>query len=140
MNFAQVRSFDNYISANIMQGKLEAEGIYCYLADDNTSTIFPVLSNPIGGIKLMVAETDVTKVESILAEFDSAYKQTLTCPQCGSQNVEYISKSNTTNWLSAIFFWLLGNYAIAAEQTYHCYNCGFEFEELPDKPLETGSE
>ncbi len=137
MNFVQVRSFDNYISANIMQGKLEAEGIYCYLADDNTSTIFPVLSNPIGGIKLMVAENDVRDAEAVLSGFDAEYKQTLTCPKCGSQHVEYIAKSNPANWLSAILFWVLGNYAIASEQTYHCYDCGFEFEELPDRALET---
>ena|ERR1700689_1652159 len=137
MNFVQVRSFDNYISANILQGKLEAEGIYCYLADDNISTILPIISNSIGGIKLMVAENDVSKAESILAEFDSAYKQALRCPQCGSHNIEYITKSNATNWLSAIFFWILGSYAVAAEHAYHCYNCGFEFEELPNKPSET---
>ncbi len=33
----------------------EEEGINCWLKDENTVTIDPILTNAIGGIKLMVA-------------------------------------------------------------------------------------
>jgi len=137
MNFVELRSFDNYIPANIIQGRLEAEGVFCYLADANTSTIIPFLSNSIGGIKLMVSDDDVEKAKSLLSEFDSAYTQSLACPQCGSHDIHYIAKSSVNNWISAIFFWLIGNYAIASEQVYHCYHCGFEFEKIPEEPTES---
>jgi len=134
MNFVELRSFDNYISANIIRTRLEGEGVFCYLGDDNISTMMPFLSSSIGGIKLMVADDDVEKARILLSEFDTDYMRSVTCPHCGSHDVQYIAKSSVNNWISAIFFWIIGNYAIASEQVYHCYQCGFEFNDLPNEP------
>ena len=54
MNFVLLQSYDNYISAHIAMGRLEEDGINCWLKDENTVTINPILTNAIGGIKLMV--------------------------------------------------------------------------------------
>lgn len=69
MNFIMVSSFDNYIDANIILGKLQHEGITCFLRDEYTVTIDPILTN-----------------------------------------------------------------AISIKKVYHCFTCGFEFDELPDTP------
>ena len=133
MNFIQLSSYDNYINANIQLSMLHQEGIHCYLKDEYTNTINPILSNAIGGIKLMVVDADFKKAQLLLAEINEQYRQSAVCPHCGSSNVQYINKPGIKNWATALFTWLLGSYALPVEQVYHCYNCGFEFEQLSDK-------
>ena len=66
MKFIVVRSYDNYIDAHITMGKLKEEGVNCWLKDENSSTIAPFLTLITGGIKLMVAETQVERALEIL--------------------------------------------------------------------------
>ena len=47
-------------------GRLKEEFINCYLLNENSVTIDPFLSNAIGGIKLMVAETQAERALEIL--------------------------------------------------------------------------
>ncbi|MGZ5218856.1 MAG: putative signal transducing protein [Chitinophagaceae bacterium] len=66
MKFVLLSSFDNYIPAHIALGKLKEAFINCYLQDEHSVTIDPLLSNAIGGIKLMVAETQLERARQIL--------------------------------------------------------------------------
>jgi hypothetical protein len=66
MKFVLLCSFDNYIPAHIALGRLKEEFINCYLQDEYSVTIDPFLSNAIGGIKLMVAETQLERARDIL--------------------------------------------------------------------------
>ena len=58
MNLVTVKTFDSYFSANIILTKLHSEGVECYLKDEYTVTLDPILSNAIGGIKLVVKAAD----------------------------------------------------------------------------------
>lgn len=134
MNFIAIRSFDNYIDANIILGKLQSEGISCFLRDEYTVTIDPILTNAVGGIKLTVAEPDLQRAIDLLALFDKEKREQLQCPRCHSHDVEYISNPQRSgNWLSAVLTFLFGSYAISIKKIYHCFECGYEFEDLPDK-------
>lgn len=64
--FILLCSFDNYIPAHIALGRLKEEFINCYLQDEYSVTIDPFLSNAIGGIKLMVVETQIERAREIL--------------------------------------------------------------------------
>ena len=66
MSFIAVSTYDNYIPAHIALGRLTEEYINCYLQDEHSVTIDPFLSNAIGGIKLMVAETQAERALEIL--------------------------------------------------------------------------
>ena len=68
MNFIEVRSYDNYIDAHLMLGRLRDEFINCHLLNENSVTLDPFLSNAIGGIKLMVAESQVDRALEIIKE------------------------------------------------------------------------
>jgi hypothetical protein len=70
MNFVLLQSFDNYIPAHIALGRLKEENINCYLQDEYSATIGPFLSNSIGGIKLMVADTQAERALAILNPAD----------------------------------------------------------------------
>ncbi|MBD0368188.1 MAG: DUF2007 domain-containing protein [Flavisolibacter sp.] len=70
MDFVLLQSFDNYIDAHIVKGRLESEDILCYLKDEHLSALIvdPVLTNAIAGIKLMVAKDQVQRAIDILNE------------------------------------------------------------------------
>jgi len=71
MNFVEVRSYDNYIEAYLMLGRLRDEFINCHLLNENSVTIDPFLSNAIGGIKIMVAETQAERALEIIKETEN---------------------------------------------------------------------
>jgi Putative prokaryotic signal transducing protein len=66
MRYVPISVYDNYIPAHIALGRLTEEYINCYLQDEYSVTIDPFLSNAIGGIKLMVAETQAERALEIL--------------------------------------------------------------------------
>ena len=114
--------------------QLQEEGINCWLKDENTVTIDPILSNAIGGIKLMVHETQKERAADLLRTMMNKEKKNSACPNCGSLNVEYIvSNRKPSNWFSAIFTFLIGDYAMAGGKVYHCFDCGHEFETVTEK-------
>jgi DNA-directed RNA polymerase subunit RPC12/RpoP len=130
MTFVPVWSYDNYIPAHIAQGRLKEEGITCWLKDENTVTIDPILSNAIGGIKLMVPEMDAKRAWELLNGLQQEHKKTITCPECGSHNMELVSTPRKAmNWLSAVTTFFLGDYALTTDKVYHCFDCKKEFPE-----------
>jgi DNA-directed RNA polymerase subunit RPC12/RpoP len=135
MEFVPVKTFDSYVSANIWLGKLLDAGIQCYLKDEYTVTIDPILTNAIGGIKLCVNAEQLEQCRELVLAFEQQDRQRLQCPKCSSMNVQYISKPGATNWFSAISSWLLGNYAVSTSQVYHCFDCGEEFDEIENEEL-----
>ncbi len=68
MNFICVRGYDNYITAHMQLGMLQEAGISCHLKDEYSVTIDPFLSPAIGGIKIMVAEPQVSRALDLLKE------------------------------------------------------------------------
>ncbi len=56
------------IEANIIKTRLEANGIPCFLTNENVGTIHPLYNLSAGGVKLNVFEKDITRINAILAE------------------------------------------------------------------------
>lgn len=74
-SFAVVRTFDNYLLANMLMGRLEAENIRCHLKDESTVLADPLLSIAIGGIKVMVHTSQVERALEIIEEVESGKAQ-----------------------------------------------------------------
>jgi hypothetical protein len=66
MNFVELCSFDNYVTANITLGMLLEQGINCHLKDEYIVTIDPLLSPAVGGIKIMVYEQQLERAFELL--------------------------------------------------------------------------
>ena len=98
-------------------GRLEEDNIQCWLKDEYTVTIDPILTNAIGGIKLMVASQQAERAISILRKLENEHKTLHPCPECNSLNIELVSTPRkTANWVSAIFGFLFTSYAIPVEK------------------------
>jgi predicted nucleic-acid-binding Zn-ribbon protein len=141
MDFVPVASYNNYIDANIMFGRMQEEGFDCWLKDENIVTIDPILTNAVGGIKLMVAESERMKALQWLWEINKEKKSLLSCPKCNSHNWEFVSTPRKPgNWISVLFSFFTNLFtmssantiAMPVEKVYHCFDCGSEFE----KPVE----
>jgi predicted RNA-binding Zn-ribbon protein involved in translation (DUF1610 family) len=134
MDFSPLYNFTNYIDAHIMMGQLQNSCIKCWLKDEHTVTIDPLLTNAVGGIKLMVAADDIEDAKKIITDWQTEKRESYTCVKCGSHNIEYVSTPRKiSNWLSAIATFFLGNYALAADKVYHCFDCGHESPEAINK-------
>jgi predicted RNA-binding Zn-ribbon protein involved in translation (DUF1610 family) len=134
MNFLQLRSYDSYITAHLHLQQLEAEGIRAYLQDENTVTINPALSAAIGGIKLMVYDSQFSRAVEIINAIEDAYRQSLPCPRCGALNIHSVTDTKkAVNWFSAIISSLLSNYAVPVKTIYRCFTCGYEMDQLPEQ-------
>jgi hypothetical protein len=68
LEYIVLATYDNYIPAHIAMGRLQEEGILCWLKDENTVTVDPLLSIAIGGIKLMVAKHQEERARELLGE------------------------------------------------------------------------
>jgi hypothetical protein len=131
MNTIILKTFDNYFSANICLTRLQSEGVHCWLVDEYTVTIDPILSNAIGGIKLAVDEKDVMLAQELLNQFHEDYMKAATCPRCLQNEIVLIPGRTTQNFLTAILTWVASSYAVSAENVYHCNHCGYESPNLP---------
>lgn len=131
MDLVSIRSFDSYFTANMVLGRLQSDGVECYLKDENTVVIDPILTNAIGGIKLMVKDSEVDLAKALLNGYDEDYRKAAICPKCNSQAFSYELIPKPVNFLTAVLTWTFSSYAVATEYTYRCGNCGYETRELP---------
>ena len=67
-NVVNIAEFDTIIEANISMGRLKAEGIPCWLADEHLIQTDMLLIPALGGIKLQVPVEFAEQARSILAE------------------------------------------------------------------------
>ena len=128
MDFVILQSFNNYLDAHLLMAKLESEDIQCWLQDENTVTLYPILTNAVGGIKLFVNKSDLSRARQIFWEVENNRKKTIECPKCKGHNIELVSTPRkAANWFSAILTFFLGDYALTVDKVNHCFDCGNEF-------------
>jgi len=132
MEFINIRSYDNYINANMQLGMLQEQDINCYIKDEQTITIDPLLSPAIGGMKLMVAEVQVERALKILEEAETAWLETVPCPSCGSLSLKKVveTKHFDTTW-GKLKSLLANGQATEVKTFYTCTNCNHVFDEIP---------
>lgn len=128
MSFVVLNAYNNYVDAHIARGVLEEEGINCWLKDEYTVTIDPILTNAIGGIKIMVHKSQAERAWDILTTIKKEQQAKVSCPNCGSHNIELVSTPRKAmNWISAITTFFIGDYAITTDKVNHCFDCKHEF-------------
>lgn len=134
MTFVELRSFDNYIEANIVLNRLQYFDINCHLKDENIVTIDPLLSNAIGGIKLMVHHAHVERAWNMLKEVEAEYLETIACPVCRAHSLEMVTVTKQhRSRFSAIASMLLNGHSLEVTKFYRCKECGYDFKELPSE-------
>jgi hypothetical protein len=132
MDYVELRSFDNYIEANIVLNMLRHNNINCHLKDENIITIDPLLSPALGGMKLMVHHTHVERAWDLMDEAEQEYLKNIPCPVCHAHALKavIVTKKHRCK-LSALASMLLNGHSVEVNKIYRCASCGYDFKELP---------
>lgn len=69
--FSNVAVFQHSAEAQVIKGRLEAEGIKSFLVDNHTIDTDPLVSNAIGGVKLRVRKEDEARAMQILESINN---------------------------------------------------------------------
>jgi DNA-directed RNA polymerase subunit RPC12/RpoP len=134
MEFLALRSFDNYIEANIVLNMLKASNINCHLKDEHIITIDPLLSPALGGMKLMVHHEDVERAWELMDEAEQQYLRGIPCPVCKAHALITVSVTKKySNKLAALISMLLNGQSVEITKMYQCTRCGYDFKDLPEK-------
>ncbi len=132
MSFTPIRAYDNYITANLELSMLLEAGINCYIKDEYTITIDPLLSPALGGMKLMVEDESVPAAMYLLAKSNRLFLETVPCPRCRLARLELVEKViNYDTWIDRFKSLLLTGQEIKVERYYHCTACNSVYPELP---------
>jgi hypothetical protein len=124
--------------ALVARSKLDSDGVWCILADDNIVRLNWFLSNAIGGLRLQVASDDAEHALALLAEeipagftaeeTGEAYQQP-ECPKCHSRDVAF--KPVPTGAILALLWFapvLAPPFALLAlllpKKPWQCEDCG----------------
>lgn len=68
--FITIKTFTYAYELAVLKGRLESEGIQCFIKNENFSQIASLYSNAIGGVQLQVLEADIPAAIEILREGD----------------------------------------------------------------------
>ena len=130
--FVTVARYNYSNEAQIIKGRLEADGIAVYLSDQFTIDTDPLVSQAIGGVKLKVRKEDALKAQTILKEI-SKYSldddgEAINCPECKSEKVELFSTINNLKSLLAFLASLLfSGLPFYTKYEYKCEACKTQF-------------
>lgn len=131
--FKTIARFQYSTEAQIIKGRLEAEGVQVFLSDNFTIETDPLVSNAIGGIKMKVLSKDAMKAQHIL---NSIHKYSIDdngnaihCPNCNSEKIDLFSTiKDFKSFFGFVFGVLFGTLPITAKHKYKCEICKTEFE------------
>ena len=148
--FITVLTFTYPHEVAIIRGRLESEGITCFVQDELTVQVNPFYSNAIGGVKLQVLSRDLSQAIEILKETGyikdenselsdelpcvnkcsdnqaiASKESGIICPICGSEEV---FKIKNAGWLFLITSLLFVFPTPFFRKKYYCFNCKQEFK------------
>ncbi len=140
-----VWSFTYPSEAYPLIAKLREENIPCTLSNEHVVLIDPLISNAVGGVKLLVPETEAERAKAIIEDFfkpaqasiaplDAAFREShdevaAWCPACETYPV-YRKKFTYGKTALAVFLTLL-SYPLALlflSKTHTCARCNFQWK------------
>ena len=130
--FKTIARFQYSSEAQIIKGRLEADGIHVFLSDNLTIDTDPLVSNAIGGVKLKVYANQEQEAMEIL-ESIGTYSlddngDPVTCPNCQGEKIELFSTiKNSKAFFAFLIGFLFGTLPFHTRYNYQCDSCKTEF-------------
>jgi len=139
--YVTIATYSGAWEAHLARAKLESEGIYALVLDDQTASINWIYSSSLGGVRLQVREEDSKRAIHLLettAEEGPTIQQECsaldttapTCPACGSSN---ISRARFSLPVAVLSFLLFGIPFLFNRKRVVCMNCGRKWWQTPGR-------
>ncbi|WP_370477149.1 DUF2007 domain-containing protein [Tamlana flava] len=123
-NYTILAVYEFSTEAQLTKLKLESENIRTMLADEKTIDADPLISQAIGGVKLLVHNCDLERATEIYNDIRLYRKDKdnndIHCPNCHSTKILTAPPSNTN-----IFYML---FPFFEKLKYQCNNCKMIFK------------
>lgn len=112
------------------KSRLEADGITCFVFNEELISMNWLYSAAVGGVKLYVRADDLQRAQEILgAQCDGTVLESGNderCPACQSLNLEY--KNDHKRWI--FLSWLLIGIPLPFfKERWKCKDCGYVWDE-----------
>lgn len=133
-----VASYSQPVEAHLARTRLESEGIQCVVRDEYLVRVNWLLSDAIGGVKLMVPEWEAERARDILrpqprlvvvadaGQPPGDDDDELVCPRCRSYDVYFHRFSRRIAGLA----WLMFGFIVPwRSRKWVCTQCGYEWKE-----------
>ncbi len=129
-----VATFSQPVEAHLARARLEAEGIPCVVADEYLVRVNWLLSNAVGGVKLMVPAWEAPRARDVLrprprpveVADENTPPDELSCPRCRSLDVYYQRFDRRVAGLA----WLLLGFIVPwRRDAWVCTECGYAWRE-----------
>lgn len=113
--------------AEIFCMKLQSMGIKAFIPDQHTVSVQPFYSYAIGGIRIQVDESELSRARELLKnELHQAAKGMFECPGCKSDSVRYERVSKRFAFLTILF---VGIPLLWLKRQFKCEACGHKWKE-----------
>ncbi|QNF32716.1 DUF2007 domain-containing protein [Adhaeribacter swui] len=128
-----IATFPDALKAQIMRGRLEAEGIPAFIADEHTITNQPFLYMAYGGVRLQVTEQDRDRALTVLNTSEAfAVENTPEyfpdqCPNCHSDKVKETTSAAKPSLLTFLRNALTARPSQPLVRRFTCQNCGYKW-------------
>lgn len=135
--FKTIARFQYSAEAQIIKGRLEADGIQVFLFDNVTIDTDPMVSNAIGGVKLKVLSHQALEAEDILKSINKYSSndegEVLNCPKCNGEKIEIFSTiKDAKSFFALIFAFITALFVstlpLYTKHKYRCEDCNTEFD------------
>jgi len=118
--------FDSGIEANIIKTKLDANGIPCFLTEENMAGLYPGQQALAFRIRLHIFKKDVEEVSNLLMEKQTDQAE-VSCPTCHSQKIQReFPKELSLKPFTALTVLFFGVF-MPHKKVNHCLDCDCEF-------------
>ncbi len=116
---------ENSFEAHLLKGKLNNEGIDCFVTNENTSILLPYLNMTTGfGINIMIKKEDYDAAYALVKDKVEPNNKVIVCPYCGSQRVGLGLGNHKWMKLFSIFFALMAFVPLGnLKPKYFCKDC-----------------
>ena len=135
--FKTIARFQYSAEAQIIKGRMVAEGIQVFLTDNLTIDTDPLVSNAIGGVKLKVLSHQAQEAVNILKSINT-YSinddgNAIICPNCNSEKIDLFSTIKDIKSFFAFIFAFITTLFVStlplySKHKYRCEDCKTEFD------------
>jgi hypothetical protein len=117
--------------ADMICMKLETAGIQSFIADEALSSVYPLYSGALGGIRIQINEDDLEHAREILGDTTAVDTGMFKCPKCSSDSIEYENVSKRSAFLS---LFLVSMPITWNKRKCTCNECGHTWKDKRSDP------
>lgn len=130
--FVTIARYPYSTEAQIIKGRLEADGIEVFLRDNITIDTDPLVSQAIGGVKLKVLAKDEAAARAIINSIESFSLDDegnpIKCPNCHNEHIGlYSTITDFKSFVSFLIGFIFGTLPFSTRYQYKCEDCKVEF-------------